>query len=395
MQIDTYKLRVIITFLGCCITSLVLFSPGSITSVIGPSGSILSLLLIFLIVLFGCNKGNHSLYLSSKDTKVVLFIFVFFLFSMLITIWQTFTYMGDAGNFFDLLKFTNILSPFLFVALMPWSDISILDKYISKAFLFYLALTIMLIFVQNIIPELPFWRFISESVHYKYLHSRPFGLSGSPTQTAFVILFISFFFFVRKKYHLFLLSGVILFLVQNKITILVFVISIIYILLSSKLSYIGKILLILFFMSLVFYIASVSSDLASFVFDNKRLLESNTYTHRMDLMSFIFNEMQDWHFFLLGLPDKDFWIEEFGAFDMMYALVIFRFGVLFFVLFLVVLFYISIGIFEGRSKVICALFIFGTSFTMIGLFHSRYGILCSWVIALSLWYISYNRIKHY
>ncbi|MCR9908906.1 hypothetical protein NB545_15745 [Vibrio campbellii] len=389
MEIDNYRLRVLIGFLGCSTLFLVLLSPGSITSVVGLLGSMLSLLLVPLITLSSqLNNGKTLLTYSSRNTKVIILISFAIFLSILITSWQAFSGMGSITNFFDLTKFINILCPFMLVTLMKKSDVDFLDKYAIRLFTIYLFLTILLILMQNISPGLSLWRFISESTHYKHLDSRPFGLNGSPTQAAFAILFVSFFFFVRKKYYLFLLSGICLFLVQNKLTLLVFVAAILYILLSSKLSKLVKIILVFIFAVAVLYVVSISAALASFVFDSSRLVESNTYTHRMDLLFIIIDRVQDWNFLLFGLPDKQYWAEEFGAFDMMYALVIFRFGALFFIFFLLMLIYIASVMFKGKNKILCTMFIFGTSFTMIGLFHSRYGILCSWIIALSFWYIS-------
>jgi hypothetical protein len=298
--------------------------------------------------------------------------------------------MGMITNFFDLTKFVNILCPFMFVTLMKQSDIKYLDTYASKAFVFYLAITVVLVLAQKIFPGASIWRFISESTHYKFLDSRPFGLNGSPTQASFAILFVSFFFFVRQRYYLFLLAGACLFLVQNKLTLLVFITAIVYLLLSSSLSKLAKVTFLLLFIGGALYIISISAALASFAFDSNRLLESNTYTHRMDLLFFIFDKVQNWDFLFFGLPDKQYWVEEFGAFDMMYALVIFRFGFVFFIFFTFLLIFISSVMFKGKNKILCTLFLFGTSFTMIGLFHSRYGILCSWIIALSYWSIPYK-----
>ncbi|BEU02761.1 hypothetical protein OAG1_15610 [Agarivorans sp. OAG1] len=98
------------------------------------------------------------------------------------------------------------------------------------------------------------------------------------------------------------------------------------------------------------------------------------------MISYLYDGLYDFKFFFTGFPDKSYWASEFGAFDMLYALLGFRFGIFFMIVFFLFVVLFSKKAFRGAELFVFLLFLIGTSGTMAGIFHTRYGVAWAWII---------------
>lgn len=302
--------------------------------------------------------------LNIKTVSMYIYIILFFLMGI------GFFFIDLYFGYIDFNSFKIFIFLMFLIVTFYYSKIISNYNYLLKLMCFFVVLNFLVILIQMLIPNFPFWNIMKESdSHYgALLEGRMFGLSGNPTHSGYLSMLMTIFLIglnARPIYILISLACVILLL--NKMSLIV--------LLSFGLLYYLELTKSLIKKLSFFIIGGIASFLIVLLvivpfFQRWAEVnyETHTITYRLDIYNVISNTIKNNNLLLLG-DSKIYHTMSTDAFDSLPALIIVKFG--FLALLLIYIFPLFL-IKKNYKNVLLYLIFFLPSLTMVAFYNTIY-----------------------
>lgn len=369
------KKLVMVNFLVCCLF-LVLFYPASFIF-----SKELPVLFFFVGMLMIKVRVQRKQFIRLKIP--IISSTTLFILSITITYAQSFLSLGSLTNALDSVKFL-FLAYFIFCyTLLPDYEREVFYIRVLAIVKIFIMVSLFFCVLQLILPNFLLWKYLSELSHVNHISIRPFGVTGNPTHASYiVIMFFCLFILIKDNVFAFFAFILLLFF-QNKMTLISASLIILLFIFFSIRKLGVKLVLAVFFVIILLLFIQLSHLTSSFISDPTKLEKSHTYLHRYNLALDIINKSQNFEFVALGYPDKNYWIEVYGAFDSLVALLTFRYGIIF-----CIISYLLMSLYLKQRKklhtVYLLLAVLLPTLTMVGFYHTKNAIILSFIVCL-LW----------
>lgn len=285
------------------------------------------------------------------------------------------------------LKIYDVIKVLLFfIPLLLFSELTDNTKAKFEFWFFvlaktYILLTLTLLAMQIVNPELQIWFAFGETTHVEKIGTRPFGFIGNPTHAGFIGL-VLFIFFLPRDLAFSSFCFILLLIHGNKASILWAIFWAIFwairVILAKKPDV--KILIALTIFSFLAVVVIPLTPIPDFI---ARLIEHGTMLHtigyRKSILDLTIEQYLDNPivFFLLGNPDQTNW----PTFDSMWLLLSWRYGIVGFFVFAGLCIFSFSRYSNVESKLFRLLLLF-SGMTMSAIYHIRLAFLAGVILAL-------------
>ncbi|HEN9520586.1 hypothetical protein RFH39_13225 [Acinetobacter baumannii] len=305
-------------------------------------------------------------FINKSGIRVLFFIIISILLGLIFFFRDYIYNYIDYSNF----KLTYLFSS-LFVAWSTYKRGCIDTIFLRKFFIFYTIANCIVLILQMIMPSLFIWRYIAENEgQYSLLmdQGRMFGFSGNPTHSGYLTMLISLFLIsCREKFIYIALSLISVFLLLNKMTILVVLLFgfLLYCIISK--GYSIKILIL--FLGVLVSLLVVSFVIMPYIERWSEVgYETHTITYRMEIYEYIINEFKNYNYLYWGDPNF-YSIRSTDAFDSLPALIIIKYGVIILLCIYIVIFLLTP---KNFKSLILYLSLVIPAFTMVAFYNTFY-----------------------
>lgn len=339
-----------------------------------------SVVLFFLVQISNFSRVGTKLSGVENYSYFVLYLLLLSMFFILLTIIQITNYNMPVSYSLDIIKPIKFFFPFILFYYLNESERLLFSKKCLFLIKTYLLATFFICIFQILFPRTIIFGFFATSVdQFQSLIQAPYGFIGNRTHAGFLGLLL-FMVCLHYRFVLFSLIAFINILMhQNKMSIicsvLILLITFFYNenLKKSYKLFVGLPLITFVAFALFFIVWPVISNLIELGVN-----KVHTFSHRMGMIELMV-EAYNIHgisFLLLGFPDKASWDQ---AFDSQYILLIFRFGIVITILYMLIP--IILAKMKGRLSIMYIVFVF-PPLTMINTYHYRLSLVCAVAILL-------------